>query len=284
MAEAFYIPLKNRSVIRLSGGDAKKFLQGILTKNMEKLAEHQAVYALMLTPQGKFLYDFFIVQTPDALLLDCDTASLPEILKRLAMYKLRADVAFEDVSKEYEVLALPGHSEPGEIPGAAKVFQGGIAFADPRTVAMPVRAILPRSQRKSLQEAGFSERSMEEYKKLRIVCCIPDTALDMVQEKSFPLHFRMDALNAIDFDKGCYVGQEVTTRTKHLGVVRKTIFTVKGAGNVLPVPGTAIISGDKTVGELLSSIGNIGLVMLEKEAISGTLLAGDVLLELVPMA
>lgn len=286
----FTTALSDRAVLRLTGKDTLKFLQGLLTRDMNKLSDTQALYGLMLTPQGKFLYDFFIVKDGDALLLDVDAAKKAEIISKLTMYKLRSDVQIQDT--DYHVHAACGEEvftlfDGDRTPGKVKKIDSGTAYIDPRTSTMFARMIDCHPERSEGSQAnGFfatlrmTEGTLTDYDSVRIHHCVPDVRNDMISEKVFPLHFRMDELNAVDFDKGCYVGQEVTTRSKHRGAIRKSIYTVKGKEK-LPEPGTTITTEGKAVGELLSIQDDIALALLEKEAAEGKLMAGTVALRVI---
>lgn len=276
MPDSFHTLLSDRAVLRLTGKDCVKLLQGILTRDITKLSDSQALYALMLTPQGKFLYDFFLVKDGDAILLDIDAGKKADIQKKLALYKLRSDVTITET--EMTVHALCGDEAlkllDSTAPGTAVNIPGGHRYIDPRTTGMFVRQLgreIP---------AGFPEGTLTDYDRIRIHHCVPDTRNDLVPEKFFPLFFRMDELNAIDFDKGCYVGQEVTTRSKHRGNIRRSIYTVHGKAP-MPEPGTTITAEGKAVGELLSSFGDTAIALLEKEALEHKLMAGDMHLRVV---
>lgn len=249
MTHSFCIPLSGRSVLQVAAADSMTFLQSLITNDIHKATQDHAIYACMLTPQGKFLFDFFICRHEEPFWLDCAASRIEDLKKRLAMYKLRSKVDISDISDRYEVIAS---SEP--LPDAA------VSFADPRTEKLGFRAIVPRGS--IPQWIG----TIEDYERLRISLRIPDGEKDLIPEKHFPLHFRMEEINAIDYNKGCYVGQEVTSRTKHLGVIRKSLYTVEGKGPLPPI-GTPITSEGRQVGELRSSIGNLGLALLEVEAV-----------------
>ncbi len=279
-----YIPLEDRGLLAISGADARTFLQGIITNDVKKLRPDQSIYACLLTPQGKFLFDFFLCEMDGKVFLDMDKERLPALVQRLTMYKLRSDVTITDVSEEYAVSALLGEKVFAEAdldrtPGRTKVFCKGIAYIDPRDPALFARSIIERNNHFQAFEAKeFFLGDEEVYTRLRIQHCVPDGTQDLIPEKSFPLHFGLDALHAIDYDKGCYVGQEVTARTTHRGVVRKTPVTVHGDGD-LPEIGTPITAEEKTVGELRSRSGDIGIALIETAALDEKLRAGDVALQ-----
>lgn len=259
----WHIPLLNRGVLRITGEDTRHFLQGLLTNNIEHVTATNTLYACLLTPQGKFLYDCFVCEYEGGFLLDVRRDSLEEMLQKLQRYKLRAKVMLEDVSTAYEVAAMTGENIPstlglGDKEGATLSTQGNIIYIDPRTRALGARTIIVKGS-KPLFELG----SEEQYEALRIACGVPDSN-DLEKEGDFPLQFGFDALHAVDFTKGCYVGQEVTTRTKHRGGIRKRIVTVSagqplGRGNVLMMDG-------KTIGHLLSCQGVYALAQISIDA------------------
>jgi folate-binding protein YgfZ len=272
MTNNLYIPLKNRSVIQISGADSQKFMQGLISNDINKISEENAIYALMLTPQGKFLYDFFICQRAGVLLIDCNKEKLPEIIKKLSMYKLRSGVKIEDVSQFYEVISILGDKVfeiISQNAGQAKQSGGGVLYIDPRSTKIYGRAIIDiNNYSQFLEGLDFTQDSFNEYEVIRINACIPEGNVDLLPDKSFPHDFAMDSLNAIDYKKGCYVGQEVTARVHYKGTGRKKLFVVESVSECsLPEFNSDITSKDEKIGVLLSSINNIGLASLLIEAV-----------------
>lgn len=239
--------LHSRSLLRLSGADALSFLQGLVTTNTTRLPEARAQYAVLLTPQGKFLHAFFLLWQDGDVLVDVDAARAEDLRKRLMMYRLRSkvEIAPEDVLK---VAACWQAAPPA--------LTEGFCVADPRLGALGHR----------LYGTAFSPDAAEEdYDAMRLSLAVPD-AHDLVPEKSFPLQYGLDALNAVDFAKGCYVGQEVTARSKHLGTQRKAVFAVRTSEGALPPPGTKLMLDGAEAGEMRSSQDGIGLALLQVEA------------------
>jgi folate-binding protein YgfZ len=273
MTNNLYIPLQNRAVIAISGNDAETFLQGLITNDIKKVSKHKAIYALMLTPQGKFLYDFFILQIEDKYMLDCSLESLPQIIKKLSMYKLRSDVNIEDVSDKYEVVALIGdkvfeaveHKNTGDV----KQFCKGAAYIDPRTEKIFARAVIEReNEYQSFKAYDFSEGEFEDYEFARINAIVPSGDSDLESEGSFPLDFGMNELNAIDYNKGCYVGQEVTARVHHKGTLRKKIYLLQtNDESPFPASETEIKIADEKAGKRLSATKNVALAILKQEIV-----------------
>jgi len=268
--------LADRGVVSVSGEDAAGFLQGLLTNDVEKLAPGAARYAALLTPQGKILFDMIVVRAPDAggpvFLIDCSAGQAADLAKRLGFYKLRAKVAIADESATRAVVAFWG-GEPGAI-------EGGIRYADPRDPRLGWRAILPRAA----ADAVGSEHAAE-YEALRIGAATPKGGVDFAYGDAFPHDVNLDLLNGVDFDKGCYVGQEVVSRMKHRGTARKRIVRVKLAGPP-PDPGAPVMDRELAVGTLGSSSGReaLGLLRLDRvedaAAAGRTLSAGGVALTL----
>lgn len=277
MAKSF-TALAHRSLVSVSGPEARGFLQGIVTNDMDAVSPHRAVYAALFTPQGKYLHDFFVIQIGDTLTLDCEAARRDDLMRRLGIYRLRAQVTITDAGGGRAVYALfgAGALEAAGLDaaeGAAAPFGGGIAYTDPRNRALGARAVLaPDDAAVSLAGAGFAEADGAAYDRLRIGLGVPDGSRDMAVEKSFPLEFGLDDLNGVDFDKGCFVGQEVTTRMKRRGLVRKRLFPVVIEG-APPAPGTAVMQNDVEAGEVRTVMegvgsGGVGLALLRLDRLA----------------
>ena len=251
--------LPNRSVFQISGPEAKSFLQDLVTNNLDLVSPDNAIYTCLLTPQGKYLFDFFLVEKDGAYLVDCDRDAAPLLLKRLMFYKLRADVQFRDFRDSWSV----GSVLDNEVldAGAARAFKEGVLFQDPRLAALGARFLVPTEK---VGEAikGFSGSTIDaaEYERHRLLLGVPGHE-DLQPDKTFPMEANLDALNAIDFHKGCFVGQEVTSRTYRQGKVRKRMLPVT-CDSSLPATGTAVMADDRQAGELLSSQGKIGLALV----------------------
>ncbi len=260
MKKNLYIKLDNRALIYVSGPDALSFLQGLITNDIKKISNTRVIYALMLTPQGKFLYDFFIYEYGGNLLLDCNAAKLNEIITKLGQYKLRAKVKIEDFTNEYAVFAL---DQP-----LANTTQLAMLFNDPRATALPFRFIARKIDAEAqLKEHGFSQADFEYYENLRINLCIPS---DLELADSFPLEYEMDKYNAIDYQKGCYVGQEVTARTHYRGTLRKKPYLVKATIDLSGYVGQEITAGQRKIGILRSASTNKGIALLHEEQLQET--------------
>lgn len=266
MAKNLYTPLADRAAIAVAGAEARSFLQGLVTNDIDRVAPEQAIYAALLTPQGRYLFDFFIVEHDGTLYLDCEAARRAELIKRLTMYRLRAKVSLaapDDVS----ILAAFGSDAAKAIGltderGRARGFAGGMAYVDPRNTAAGVRVLAPTdSAATALDAAGFRRATFSDYDAMRMRVGLPDSGRDMVAEKGLLLEFGFESLNGVDFAKGCYVGQEVTTRMKRRDLVKKRLMPVTIEGEA-PLPGTKVLSGDVEAGELRSSRDGMGLALL----------------------
>ncbi|MDA0339061.1 MAG: hypothetical protein O2910_04370 [Proteobacteria bacterium] len=201
------IILEDRGIIAVGGSERRSFLQGLITNDIELVTNNNAIYAALLTPQGKYMFDFFIVEHGDLLLMDVQRARLPDLLKRLMMYRLRADVALEDESDKWMVAALLGPVDglPAEA-GACMAWNDGAAFTDPRTGALGTRVILPAENASVvLSDLGLEIAAQDVYDAQRIGLGIPDHH-DMVIDKTLALEANLDVLNGVSFKKGCYVG------------------------------------------------------------------------------
>jgi folate-binding protein YgfZ len=281
-----YVTLPSRGILAIDGPDRAAFLQGLVSNDVTQAGPSRAIYAAFLTPQGKYLHDFMIVELGGKLLIDCEAGRLADLQRRLKMYKLRSKIALEDVSAQYSVTAAfgPGALEALGLPseaGVAAVLGDGVAFADPRLPALGARAILPRGTEASvLEPAGFAAADVEAYDRLRLEAGVPDGSRDLIVEKAILLENNLDELNAISWQKGCYMGQELTARTRYRGLVRKRLFPVIVEGT-LPEPGTTVMLGDKEAGEMRSGSGDRALALLRLEEIERAqaeglpLLAGD---------
>ena len=293
MSTAGYIMLADRGVLALRGADVRPFLQGLISNDVGRIRADQAAYAALLTPQGKFLFDFFIAEQGDALLLETELARLADLQRRLMMYRLRSKVEIEDVSARLVVAALVGEDVGGVLdlparPGACRTLDQGLAFIDPRLVRMGARALLPQSSAAStLAALGLETAPRAEYERLRLGLGVPDGSRDLIVEKATLLESGFEELNGVDFNKGCFVGQELTARMKYRSLVRKRLLPVIFVG-AAPAPGAIIRLGEREAGEMRSSIDGHGLALLRLEHVakareSGTPLVADGT-EIVPRA
>jgi folate-binding protein YgfZ len=259
--------LEDRGVVRVSGEDALSLLQGLLTNDVEKLECGEARYAALLTPQGKILFDMLVVRVAGAggagFLIDCAAAQAADLVRRLGFYKLRAKVAIANESATLSVVA-----GWGEEPQPAT---GGVSYADPRESGLGWRAILPRDEARALA----TDREAI-YEAQRIAAGVPKGGVDFAYGDAFPHDANLDLLHGVDFDKGCYVGQEVVSRMRHRGAARKRVARVKLAGDP-PPPGAPILDGALPVGTLGSSSGREALALVRLDRVEEAKAAGRAL-------
>jgi folate-binding protein YgfZ len=284
VSDARYVLPTHRAVVTVDGPEARTFLQGLVSNDVDTVAPDRAVYTALLTAQGRFLHDMFIAQLDDLLVLDCEAERRADLLKRLSLYKLRAKVTLADASERLAVALLFGEGTDaalglGSEPGNAKPFSGGVAYVDPRIPTLGARAVLPRERAAAaLQEAGFAPGDLEAYDRLRIGLGVPDGSRDLPVEKALLMENGFDGLNGIDWQKGCYIGQELTARMRYRALVRKRLLPVRIDGPV-PSPGTPVMRGDKEAGEMRSAVDGVGLALLklelaEVDSAEGALTAG----------
>ncbi len=257
--------LPSRSVLRLSGGDACNWLQSLVTNDIENLKSGDGRFAALLSPQGKILFDFFVVNDGDAFLIDCAADQSASLLKRLAMYKLRADIALIDASSSLMVAAAWGDAPPP--------VSRAIVYQDPRHSALGWRMI---GEAQEFDLMGIEGGQEDAYQVHRIACGVPQGGLDFTYNDSFPHDANMDILNGVDFKKGCYIGQEVISRVHHRGAARKRIMKVAFSGRA-PAKGSAITAGEIAIGEMGSSAGELGLAMLRIDRVEDFKAAGKTL-------
>jgi hypothetical protein len=272
MARGSFVVLDDRAVLAVSGPDRSSFLQGLVSNDVEKVAVDAARYAALLTAQGKYLHDFIMVEHDGAIWLDAEAARIADLKRRLSVYRLRAKVTLDErvelaVAAVFGDGALAALSLPEE-PGRAHPFANGVALTDPRLAALGARCILPRNgARETLTAIGLAEAEFPAYDRLRLGLGIPDGSRDLVLDKSILLESGFDELRGIDWQKGCYIGQELTARTKYRGLIKKRLFPVRIDGPA-PAPGTVVSVDGREAGEMRSSRDGIGLALLRLEALA----------------
>ncbi len=233
-----------RSVLRIDGPEAEHFLHNLLTADIERLKQGEAAYTALLTPQGKMLFDFFIVRDGDGFLIDCANSQKAELIKRLGFYKLRAKVTISDVSdREIGVSPVKPATD--------------LSYADPRDGSIGWRTMAPKG---TLSQGSG-------YDAARIKLGLADTDADLGSGEFFPHEANLDQLGAVSFDKGCYVGQEVVSRMEHRATARSRILPVRLDGPA-PAKGSEIVSGAKIVGTLLSSHGQMALAVMRLDRLA----------------
>jgi folate-binding protein YgfZ len=238
----FFVTLQDRGQIRIEGPDRYTFLQGLVTQDVLTLPMNTLRYGCLLTPQGKFLHDFFIHRTDDALFLDVEGGQRAEdMMTRLTRYKLRAHISLSCDP------ACPVYA----------VMNSSAGLLDPRHTGMGARTRM---------KPDLPEQSFAMWDDRRIRLNIPDGSRDMIPEKSILLECGIDRLNGIDFTKGCYMGQELTARTHYRALIKKHLYPVVWR-ETPPPPWTEISIAGEIIGETRSSSGHIGLAMIRDDAV-----------------
>ncbi|MBM3648464.1 MAG: folate-binding protein YgfZ [Alphaproteobacteria bacterium] len=266
--------LAHRSVIAVRGPDRVDFLQGLISNDTTKVAAGRAIWAALLTPQGRFLNDMFVADGgADTLLLETERERAPALARKLGLYRLRSKVTIEDMGAEMDVAVAFG-------PGAAALppIDGAVAFVDPRLEALGIRVLAPAGQAAALLAArSVAQAPLAAYDAVRLEHGVPDGSRDLIVEKALLLENGFDELNGVDWQKGCYMGQELTARTKYRALIKKRLFPVRIDGT-LPAPGTAVYRDNQEVGELRSGSGDRALALLQTDAAKGSapLTAGGV--------
>ena len=261
--------LPDRGVVKVSGVDARDFLNGLVTTDVALLHPGLGRFGALLTPQGKITVDFLITVAPaghgGGFLIDCPRALAQSLADKLGFYKLRARVAVENLSDSLGVLAA-WDGEPAMKPD--------LAFADPRAAALGWRILVPEElAQKAADAIGAELVDSSAYDAHRIASGVPRGGLDFMYGDAFPHETNMDRLHGVDFDKGCYVGQEVVSRMQHRGTARTRTLRIILDGPS-PEPGAAILAGDKPVGTMGSTAGHNGLALIRTDRAADALAAG----------
>ena len=262
--------LPERGVLKVAGEDARRFLNGLATNDIGKVAPGQPRFAALLTPQGKIIVDFLAVEAPPedggGFFLDCPRALAPTLAEKLTFYRLRAKVAIEDLSAALGVMAVwPGRAQS----------EYGLSYVDPRHAALGARVILPPDvAAAAAAELGAALTDAEAYDAHRIALGVPRGGTDFVYGNTFPHEADMDQLAGVDFDKGCYVGQEVVSRVEHRATARTRVVPIAYDEHA-PMPGIPVMAGDKEVGHLGSTAKGRGLALLRLDRVADALAAGQ---------
>ena len=264
-------PLDNRGILTLTGVDVVEFLQNLITNDMAGVTDNHAIYAALLTAQGKFLHDFFVLKWGDDILLDVAADRKDDLLRRLTMYKLRADVSISDGA--FDITARFG-ALPDQDAGTVTLTGNSLEFIDPRLPAMGTRILTPHKNEPSNQpssesigdptgnaqgETAATEVSYAAYDAHRLALGIPEGGADIIPEKNFLLEANFEELNGVSFSKGCYVGQELTARTKHRAKIKKRLFQIRFDGEL--TPGQSITLDGKEIAEVRSVQNGHGLAL-----------------------
>ena len=237
--------LADRAVVEVTGPDAAAFLQGLITNDIAGASDGRAIYAALLTPQGKIVYEFIVAPSTGGFFLDCARSNATDLAARLKKYKLRAKVTITERTDLTVVVS------PSAMLGAV---------ADPRLEALGFR---------TYQATASAPGDATAYHAHRIALGVPDSS-DLAPETHFPLDCNFDELHGVDFEKGCYVGQELTARMKHRATARRRIL-IASSNAPLPPQGTPITLGSAEIGELLSNQGTKGLAIIRLDRLGSAI-------------
>ncbi|NIX76773.1 YgfZ/GcvT domain-containing protein [Microvirga terricola] len=258
--------LADRGVVRVSGEDAKTFLDNLVTCDMHRVSPQTARLGALLTPQGKILFDFIVFEAPAEIgggyYLDVLKGYAADLAKRLTFYKLRAKVAIEDLSDKLAVIAGWDAPKPGD--------EAGLIAGDPRLSALGWRALVAAED-----AAEFAKVPAEQYHAHRIALGVPEGGRDFLFGNAFPHEALMDQLHGVDFDKGCYVGQEVVSRMQHRGTARTRMVPATYEGGFAAEVGAEVMAGDKSLGKTGTGADGKGLLMIRLDRASDALAAGE---------
>ncbi|WP_439405522.1 YgfZ/GcvT domain-containing protein [Bradyrhizobium sp. DASA03076] len=260
--------LPDRGVIKVAGEDARNFLNGLITTDVDKLEPGLGRFGALLTPQGKIIVDFLITEAPGGhgggFLIDCPKPLTDGLATKLKFYKLRAKVTVEIL--ELGVLAA-WDGQPATQPD--------LAFADPRNAELGTRILIPEDLKQKLSDLiGAELVDASEYEAHRIALGVPRGGLDFMYSDAFPHETNMDRLAGVDFDKGCYVGQEVVSRMQHRGTARTRSVKVLLEDSA-PEVGVSVMAGDKSVGTMGSSAKGKGIALVRIDRVADALDAGQ---------
>ena len=254
--------LPDRAVLGIRGGEAGAFLDNLVTVNVSTLSLHGARFGALLTPQGKIIVDFFIIRIEDGFLIDCPRALAADLLKKLTLYRLRAQIALTDETAQWTILAGWNDTTPPP----------GISFIDPRLTPLGWRALVAHDANIQI------ESTIADYDAHRIACGLPMGGRDFIYGDTFPHESLMDCLNGIDFKKGCYVGQEVVSRMEHRSTARTRCVPITFVDGIAPPEGSDAFAGERLIG-IIGSVASGGhaLARLRLDRVADAQKAGEAL-------
>lgn len=273
---AYCTVLPHRALVAVGGEDRIAFLQGMISNDMRHVEAGAVLWAAFLTPQGKFLHEFFVIPHRDMVLLECERDRRDDLITRLSRYKLRAKVTLAPLDTLVVGVAWDDGAstalETADAPGTVSARGDGVIYTDPRLQGAGVRFALPPEQAGTLP---LPPSTPDIYDAHRIGLGLPDGSRDLEVEKALLLENGFEELHGVDFKKGCYIGQELTARTHYRALIKKRLMPVVIAG-ATPPPGEALILDGKDAGEMKSAAGVNGLALVRLDAwkSGGTLTAG----------
>ena len=261
--------LPDRGVVKVAGDDARRFLNGLATNDMDKVGPGHAIFTALLTPQGKIIVDFIAAEAgPDdggGFFLDCPRALAAALVEKLNFYKLRAKITVEDLSQALGVMAVWD---------GAGLSDFGLSYADPRLFALGARTILPPDlAAEAAADLGATLTDADAYDAHRIALGVPRGGMDFAYGGTFPHEADMDQLAGVDFEKGCYIGQEVVSRVEHRSSARSRILPISYDA-FAPSSGLPVMAGEKQAGTLGSTAKGRGLALLRLDRVADALESG----------
>ena len=266
------IKLDDRIIIEIIGTNTKEFLQPLITNNIDLVSSKKSIYAALLSPQGKYIFDFFIFENSinGHLSIDCAKNRCAELLEKLNIYKLRYKINF-NINNNISIFGIYGidYSElklnlkEVSLEGSTEKINNNIILVDPRNKKLGLRIYSDLSSPiEGFNKIPDGEKSDLDY--IRIELSVPNPDLDLEIEKSFLIENNFEFINAIDFKKGCYVGQENTARQKYRGTAKKKLFLIRIIGDDI-INGTKIYYNERVVGTMRSSCKDIGLATIRTD-------------------
>jgi hypothetical protein len=260
------LPAPDRALLRIGGEEARDWLQSLVTNDVRKLAPGRGVYAALLSPQGKYLFDFLLADAGDGtVLLDAAADRIGALAQRLGMYRLRRKVTVEP--SDLSVALVWGGAGAPEAAGA-------LVLRDPRAEGLGWRLYAPDAAA-AVAGAGAALATRADWDALRVAQGVPESGVELIPEDSYILEAGFDRLNGVDFRKGCYVGQEVTARMRHKTELRKGLVRVAVEGEA-PPPRTPVLDAEgRPAGQLFTVAGGEGLAHLRFDRAEGALTAGE---------
>jgi folate-binding protein YgfZ len=261
--------LPDRGVVKVSGEDSRGFLNGLFTIDVGRMTPGAARFGALLTPQGKIVIDFFVFEATEddggGFLIDCPRALAPALAEKLGFYKLRAKVQIDDLSAALGVMAVwPGRADS----------EYGPSFSDPRLPELGTRIILPpETAADAAKDLGATLADADVYDAYRVGLGVPRGGMDFSYGDTFPHEANMDQLHGVDFDKGCYVGQEVVSRVEHRNSARSRIVMVTYDDNT-PDDGVPVMAGEKQLGMVGSAVNGTALALLRLDRLGDAMAAG----------